>query len=174
MSRHAGPAHTLEDAAAAVVGGAAYARGDPPLCPRCAGTWTCRACAQVRQRAYRLVHAERFGVEDTAARMGLSAALVRRLEKLHGEWLELTRLKLDSIPARCARDFLEAELRRRPGLTRAAVARRMGITQSELDRMVGYASTANSRPAAERRIGIAAASRLARALGRAPHELEGC
>jgi DNA-binding transcriptional regulator LsrR (DeoR family) len=120
------------------------------------------------------VHAEGFGVEDTAARMGLSAALVRRLEKLHGEWLELTRLKLDSIPARCARDFLEAELRRRPGLTRAAVARRMGITQSELDRMVGYASTANSRPAAERRIGIAAASRLARALGCAPHELEGC
>jgi hypothetical protein len=48
----------------------------------------------------------------------------------------------------------------------------MGISQADFDRAFGYAPA--KRGAKQTRVGIATASRLVRALGRAPYELDGC
>jgi hypothetical protein len=61
---------------------------------------------------------------------------------------------------------------REPELTRAEVARRMDLRQADFDRQLGY--TPGKGGKAQQRIGIPAASRLTLALGRDPHELEGC
>ena len=113
-------------------------------------------------------------LEQAAARMRLTVRQVQRFVALHDDWLELQSFKRNSIPAQTALAMLYTEQRRQPGLTRAEVARRMGKTQNALDRMLGLASAKSSAHPAKRRINIATASALARALGRAPHELDGC
>ena len=70
------------------------------------------------------------------------------------------------------RAFLERELERNPGLTRAELAHYLNMQQIDLDRQLGYEPGKNGRK--QRHIGIPAASRLVIALGRAPHELDGC
>lgn len=79
---------------------------------------------------------------------------------------------LTASPVTRARDFLEHELAREPGLTRAEVAHRMGIHRADFDRAFGYAPAKHG--GMQTRVGIATASRLVRALGRAPYEPEGC
>jgi hypothetical protein len=61
---------------------------------------------------------------------------------------------------------------RDPGLTRAEVAHRMGVRRADFDRAFGYAAAKHG--ARQTSVGVSTASRLARALGRAPYELEGC
>jgi hypothetical protein len=97
---------------------------------------------------------------------------VHRLVEDERDRLELEKYRLDSIPVARARAFLERELARDPGLTRAEVAHRMGVRQADFDRAFGYAPAKHG--ALQTRVGIATASRLVRALGRAPYELEGC
>ena len=70
------------------------------------------------------------------------------------------------------RAFVERELERDPGLTRAELAQFLGMRQIDLDRQLGYEPGKNG--SMQRHIGVAAASRLMIALGRAPHELDGC
>ena len=113
-------------------------------------------------------------LERAAARMRLTVRQVQRFVALHDDWLELQSFKRNSIPAQTALAMLYTEQRRQPGLTRAEVARRMGKPQTDLDRMLGLASAKGSADPAKRRINIVTASALARALGRAPHELDGC
>ena len=152
----------------------AQAAEQTTLCPVCDGTGGCRGCAQRRMHAWTLVHTTELSVEQAAARMKLTPGAVRRFVALHDDWLELQSFRRNSIPAQTALAMLYAEQRRQPGLKRAEVARRMKMPQSQLDRMLGLASTNGSADPAKRRIGIPQASALARALGRAPHELDGC
>jgi hypothetical protein len=135
---------------------------------------SCRTCAQRRGRAWRLVDVDGLSLGDASARMGLPPREVRRLVVLHRDALELKALKQDSIPVARLRAFFETELARQPGLTRAEVARRLRISQSDLDRRLGYRTTKRSADADKRRVGIQQAGEIVRALGRAPHELEGC
>jgi hypothetical protein len=135
---------------------------------------TCRGCAQRRRRAWTLARERGLALNSVALAMRLSVREVEELVALQDDWLELKSLRQDTIPAQTALDMFRAEQRRDPGLTRAEVARRMGRTQNQLDRMLGLASTKGSGDPAKRRINIATASALARALGRAPRELDGC
>jgi len=104
--------------------------------------------------------------------MNLPAGVVRRLVSAERDRQELQRFKLDSIPTARAREFLEQEMTRNAGLTRAEVAQRMNMRQADFDRQFGYAESKQGR--LQQRVGIPAASRLALALGRAPRELDGC
>ena len=70
------------------------------------------------------------------------------------------------------RTFLEHEIERTPGLNRAEIAHYLDMKQIDLDRQLGYEPGKNGRR--QRKVGIEAASRLVIALGRAPHELDGC
>jgi hypothetical protein len=129
---------------------------------------------QRRSRAWRLVDIDGLSAQEAAMRMKLSPGEVRRLVALHRDALELKALKQDSIPVARLRAFFDAELARQPGLTRAEVARRLQISQSDLDRRLGYRATKHSAAPDMRRVGIQQAGETVRALGRAPHELEGC
>ena len=181
LERHLGPddAHPYDDpgdrdktrSPRTVSGGASRA---PRICPVCDGMGTCRGCAQRRKHAWTLVKGRGMSVAEAARRMKLSRRQVLRFVALHQDWLELRTYKRDSVLAETALALFRAEQRRQPGLTRAEVAHRMGKTQNQLDRMLGLASTKGSAQPSKRRISIPEASELARALGRAPHELDGC
>jgi len=85
---------------------------------------------------------------------------------------DLKRYKLNMIATERVRAFLEREQERNPGLTRAEVAHYLDMTQIDLERQLGYKARKNGRR--QRRVSIEAASRLVIALGRDPHELDGC
>ena len=144
-------------------------------CARCERTGrTCPSCVQRRHRAWRLVERDGLTVERAAGVMRMPAARIRLLVEQERDRRELAAYRIDSIPTARARAFLERELQRDPTLTRAEVAHRMNMNQADFDRQFGYAKSKHGNGATQRRIGVATASRLALALGRAPNELEGC
>ncbi len=104
--------------------------------------------------------------------MRLTPDRVRLLVTQERDYQDLKQYKLDLIPTDRVRAFLERELERDPSLTRAQLAHYLDMEQIDLDRQLGYQHTKNGRK--QRHIGIPAASRLVIALGRAPHELDGC
>jgi hypothetical protein len=129
---------------------------------------------QHRHRAWRLVDHEGRTVDEAAEIMGLPTARVRVLVAHERDRLALSQYRVDSIPTERARAFLEREMQRDPALTRAEIAHRMNIGPADFDRQLGYAEARNGNGARQQRVGIPLATRLTLALGRAPHELEGC
>jgi hypothetical protein len=150
---------------------------DEPVsrCARCEDTGrSCNACVQRRHRAWKLVDRDGRTIDEAAAVMRLPAATVRVLVAHERDRLELAAYRINSIPTARARAFLEAEMERDPSLTRAEVAHRMNMNQADFDRQLGYAAAKKTNGAKQQRVGIPLASNLTLALGRAPHELEGC
>ena len=144
-------------------------------CARCDDTGrTCNACVQRRHRAWKLVDRDGRTIEEAAAVLRLPAAAVRVLVAHERDRLELAEYRINSIPTARARALLEREMERDPGLTRAEVAHRMNMNQADFDRQLGYAPAKKSNGAKQQRVGIPLASNLTLALGRAPHELDGC
>ena len=127
---------------------------------------------QQRKRAWRLVDVEGLSCEQAAARMRLSQARVGVLVAQERDRLELKRYRKNFVAVASAREILDQELARNPELTLAEVSHWVGVSQINLERQLGYAPKQNGQ--LQRRIGIAAASRLMLALGRAPRELDGC
>ena len=144
----------------------------PEDCPRCDGSSPCQVCVQQRKRAWRLVDVDGLSCEQAAARMRLSQARVRGLVAQERDRLELKRYRKNFIPVASAREVLDEELARNPELTLAEVSHWVGVSQINLERQLGYAPKRDGQ--LQRRIGIAAASRLMLALGRAPRDLDGC
>jgi hypothetical protein len=144
-------------------------------CARCEDTGrTCHACVQRRHRAWKLVDRDGRTIEEAAAVLRLPTASVRVLVAHERDRLELGEYRINSIPTARARAFLEREMQRDPSLTRAEVAHRMNMTQADFDRQFGYAAAKKTNGATQQRVGIPLASNLALALGRAPHDLDGC
>ena len=141
-------------------------------CSRCNGGGTCASCAQRRKRAWRLVIVEGLSHEEAAARMRLTPEQVRLLVAQERDRQDLARYRLNVIPTERVRAFLEREQKRDPRLTRAEVAHYLDMKQIDLDRQLGYEPGKNGRR--QRSVRVEAASRLVIALGRAPHELDGC
>jgi hypothetical protein len=141
-------------------------------CSRCNGRGTCPSCAQRRKHAWRLVTVDGLSDEQTAAQMHLTPERVRLLVAQERDRQDLKLYRLNMIPTERVRTFLEHELERTPGLNRAEVAHYLDMKQIDLDRQLGYEPGRNGRR--QRKVGIEAASRLVIALGRAPHELDGC
>ena len=168
MARHSGSQAHRPSAATAVTS----ARDGLASCSQCAGAATCRSCAQRRKHAWRLVEKRGFSYEQAADRMRLPPARVRLLVAQERDHRDLEQYKVNQIPAERVRSFLEREFERNPGLTRAELAHYLNMQQIDLDRQLGYEPGKNGLR--QRHIGIPAASRLVIALGRAPHELDGC
>ena len=141
-------------------------------CLRCDGGGTCASCAQRRKRGWRLVTVEGLSYEEAAARMRLTPEHVCLLVAQERDRQDLARYRLNMIPTERVRAFLEHELARTPGLSRAEIAHYLDMKQIDLDRQLGYESGKNGRR--QRNVRVEAASRLVIALGRAPHELDGC
>jgi hypothetical protein len=141
-------------------------------CSRCDGRGTCPSCAQRRKHAWRLVTVDGLSNEETAERMHLTPARVRLLVAQERDRQDLERYRLNMISTERVRTFLEHEIERTPGLNRAEIAHYLDMKQIDLDRQLGYEPGKNGRR--QRKVGIEAASRLVIALGRAPHELDGC
>jgi plasmid maintenance system antidote protein VapI len=143
-------------------------------CARCERLGrTCPSCVQRRHIAWRLIDRDGLTVDEAAAKMQLPSERVCELLRAERERRELAAYRIDSIPTARARAFLERELQRDPSLSRAEVAHRMGMAQSDFDRAFGYAPVKGGGRR-QRSVTIPTASRLARALGRAPVDLEGC
>jgi hypothetical protein len=141
-------------------------------CWRCNGGGTCASCAQRRKRAWRLVTVEGLSHEEAAARMRLTPEQVRLLVAQERDRQDLARYRLNTIPTERVRAFLEHQLALTPWLSRAEVAHYLDMKQIDLDRHLGYEPGKNGRR--QRNVRVEAASRLVIALGRAPHELDGC
>ena len=141
-------------------------------CSRCNGGGTCASCAQRRKRAWRLASVKGLSYEEVAAQMRLTPEQVRLLVAQERDRQDLARYRLNTIPTERVRAFLEHELTRTPGLNRAEVAHYLDMKQIDLDRQLGYEPYRNGHR--QRKVRIEAASRLVIALGRAPHELDGC
>ena len=116
----------------------------------------------------------REGLTETQAakRMGLTAGRVRVLVAQERDSRELKALKQDSVATATVRAFVDRQLKLDPELTRSLLSHWLNMEQSDLDRQLGYSPGKDGK--VKSRIGIPAASRVVIALGRAPHELDGC
>ena len=141
-------------------------------CLRCERGGTCRSCGQRRRRAWRLVVVEGLSYREAGERMGLTPERVRLLVGQERDHRDLERFRLNFVATESVRAFVERELQRDPELTHAKLAEFIGMRQIDLERQLGYEPRKNG--SFQRRIGVAAASRLMIVLGRAPHELDGC
>jgi hypothetical protein len=113
---------------------------------------------------------ERLSERQAALRMGLTTAQVRLLVTQEEHYRELKALKRDSIDTAAVRAFVDKTLE--PGVTRGELAHWLNMEQIDLDRQLGYTPGKDGK--IQRRVQIPTASRIVIALGRAPHELDGC
>jgi hypothetical protein len=127
-----------------------------------------------RARAWRLVVENGHSIADAARIMRVPYRRVELFVALERDRREVQRHRGDSIPTERLRAFIDAEFARDPGLTPAELAHRLGMAEIDLLRQFGYAAQKKSNGAKGERVGVATASRVVIALGRAPHELEGC
>jgi hypothetical protein len=142
----------------------------------------CPACNARRRRAVRLVEERGLSVGDAAAQMGLPVARVQRLLEEEADRRAVVPFRLDQVGnAPLRQRFLERR-RRDPALTSTALARDLGTSPIQVERWLGLRRTA---PKVDRRgrsypgrllttISVEAAGRLARGMGYAPCELDGC
>lgn len=142
------------------------------VCERCIRlARTCPACAQRRRRAWMLVVQGGETVEAAAKRMNLAPRAVRRLVAEELDRLELDRLRCNAIPVSRTRAVITEALARNPHLSVADMADWLDMQVADFERaFLGKAR--DGRP--KLRVNVANASRLMIALGRAPHELDGC
>jgi len=109
--------------------------------------------------------------EDAAAqRMGVPVARLQQLLAQQRDRDELKALRQNWVETAAVRAFIEQTLG--PEVKRAELAHWLNMEQSDLDRQLGYAPGKNGK--VQQRLQISTASRVVIALGRAPHELDGC
>jgi hypothetical protein len=113
-------------------------------------------------------------VEQVASTMRLPVRRVRVLVAEERDRRELQAYRVNSIPVARVRALVERELERDSSICRAEIARRMGMHQSDFDRAFGFASAKGRGGAPQTSVRVSTATRLARALGRAPVDIEGC
>jgi hypothetical protein len=106
--------------------------------------------------------------------MRLSSARVELFVALEEDRRDVRRYRRRSISTEQLRAFIDQELAKDCELTLAELAHRLSMTEIDLLRQFGYIKPKKSNGATGQRVSIATASRTVIALGRAPHELEGC
>ena len=142
----------------------------------------CPACNARRRRAVRLVEANGLTVEQAASQMDLPVGRVERLLEEETDRRALAQFRQTHIE----NGMLVCLFRRRrlldPTLTLAEIARRVGTSAIQVERWLGLQPTAPKTDRLGRvyparvltTISVENAGRLARAMGYAPCELEGC
>jgi hypothetical protein len=114
--------------------------------------------------------------------MRVSVARVERLLECHADRRYISEFAGSDVSTEVLRQLLVDRRRREPGLTIAALARRMGNSQVQVERWLGLGAPAPKTDGGGRtypprlleRVGVETAGRLARALGYAPCEVDGC
>lgn len=142
-------------------------------CPEClALDGTCPRCVQRGAYALRLLE-QGHSVSVAARRLRLTPERVLDLAGLASDRQAVRRYRRQRPRLTDARAFIDAALADDPELTRADIARRMDppMHPIDFDRTFGYAKAAGHAP---RHVSVRMGSRLMLALGRAPHELDGC
>ena len=138
----------------------------------CDGRGTCRSCGQRRARAWRLVEVNGLSPEQAAAQMTLTPDRVRLLVAQERDKRELEKHKRNRIHTETARQFVDHALAHDPDITLAELARFLDMRPIDLKRQLGYEPGRNGKT--QQHVDIPTASRIVIALGRAPHELDGC
>ena len=141
----------------------------------------CPACAARRRRAVRLVDAG-LSVAAAAELMGIQTALVQRLLDDEADRSALATLRRDHVDNAPLRRLFRARQRQDPSLTVSELARRVGSSPIQVERWLGLRQTAAKTdrrgrcyaPRTLTEISVETAGRLARALGYAPCEIDGC
>jgi AraC-like DNA-binding protein len=120
-------------------------------------------------------------VEQIADTMGLTIPRVERLLEEETQYRDLQQYVCNTVPAALLQDLIRRRQREDPALTQNEIAKRAGYsTQQALARAVGLEPTARRvragkeyPPKLETSAEIAVASKIARALNYAPHEIPG-
>jgi hypothetical protein len=121
-------------------------------------------------------------VSEAAREMRVSVARVERLLECDADRRCISEFAGSDVSTEVLRQLLVDRRRREPGLTIAALARRMGSSQVQVERWLGLRATAPKTDRRGRtyparlleRVSVETAGRLARALGYAPCEVNGC
>ena len=119
---------------------------------------------------------------EAAAEMRISVARVERLLEAEADRQCLRALVQGDVGTALLRELFRDRQRREPTLTVAELARRTGSSQVQVERWLGRRETAPKTDRRGRtypgrvleRVNVETAGRLARAMGYAPCEVEGC
>ena len=142
----------------------------------------CPACNARRRRAVRLVEGDGMSIDDAAGRMGLPAVRVERLLEQQADRRTLTEFRVTHVSNERLRQLYHARRRADPSLTVAEIARQVGTSAIQVERWLGLEPTAPKTDSRGRTypgrllttISVENAGRLARAIGYAPYEVDGC
>ena len=154
------------------------------VCERCEQhpNRPCPACNARRRRAIRLVEARGLTVTETAEQMGLPVGRVERLLEEEADRRTVVQFRKDHVENTPLRQrFLKRRLDD-PVLTATTIAHRIGTSPIQVERWLGLRPTAPKTDPRGRTyparilttISVENAGRLARAMGYAPCELDGC
>jgi len=161
-----------------------YATTDSARCEWCIAhpSRPCPACNARRRRAVRLVEADGLSVEEAAHEMCLPIKRVERLLEAEADRRALAQYRQTRVANAPLRERFLARRGSDPSLTAAGIARQLDTSPIQVERWLGLRSTASKTDKRGRTypgrilatIGVETAGRLARALGYAPCEVEGC
>jgi len=142
----------------------------------------CPACNARRRRAVRLVEGSGLLIADAARQMGLPPGRVERLLEEDADRRSVAQFRQSHVEnAALRRRFRQRQLVE-PTLTPSELARRVGTSPIQVERWLGLRPTTAKTDRHGRTypgrtltsISVENAGRLARAMGYAPCEIEGC
>jgi plasmid maintenance system antidote protein VapI len=142
----------------------------------------CPACNVRRRHAVQLVEGLGLSLAAAAERMCLPVERVERLLEEEADRRALAALRLNRVSNEALRQRFCERRRLDPTFTASAIARQVGTSPIQVERWLGVAPTAAKTdrrgrtypPRTLSTISVETAGRLARAMGYAPCEIEGC
>jgi hypothetical protein len=142
----------------------------------------CPACNARRRRAVRLVEERGLSVAEAAEQMGLPLVRVERLLEEEADRRTVVQFRHDHVDNAALRQRFLDRRRSDPELTSTELAHRVGTSPIQVERWLGLRPTAAKVDRRGRAypgrvlttISVENAGRLARAMGYAPCELDGC
>jgi hypothetical protein len=142
----------------------------------------CPACNARRRRAVRLVEGSGLSLTDAARQMRVPPERVERLLEEEADRRTLAQFRQSHVENAPLRQRFRQRQLVDPALTLTELARRVGTSPIQVERWLGLRPTAPKTNRQGRtypgrtlcEIGVENAGRLARAMGYAPCEIEGC